>query len=259
MAEQCLLQEAKTCREPQFLSSNACLKSGIGLLHVTVPESIRIVLQITSPEAIIHTHSDDQSFDFELLEQNNIKTIAIGPGLGINAKNQKALQTLFDKFKGQLILDADALNILSENKNLLKELPKNSILTPHPLEFDRLTKTHTNRAERLETLKIFCKEHQCYCLLKGAFTAISTPFGKLYFNTSGNSGMATGGSGDVLTGIILALTAQNYSPLHAVILSVFIHGFAADIALTEGESIESLLPRDIIENLGKAFNQVRNQ
>ncbi|MDD2412528.1 MAG: NAD(P)H-hydrate dehydratase [Bacteroidales bacterium] len=253
-----LIAGSKTMSGAAVLSSNACLKSGIGLLHVAVPESIRTVLQITSPEAIVHAHCDDKSFDFELLTQNNISSIAIGPGLGINAENQKTVQTLFDKFKGQLILDADALNIVSEHKSLLKQLPKNSILTPHPLEFDRLTKKHTNRAERLETLKTFCKEYQCYCLLKGAFTAISTPDGKLYFNTSGNSGMASGGSGDVLTGIILALTAQNYSPLEACILGVYIHGLAADIALKEGESIESLLPRDIINNLGKAFNQLRN-
>ena len=95
------------------------------------------------------------------------------------------------------------------------------------------------------------------CLLKGAFTAISTPDGKLYFNTSGNCGMATGGSGEVLTGIILALLAQNYSPLEACILGVYIHGLAADIGLSEGESVESLLPRDIIKNIGKAYKQTR--
>lgn len=254
-----LIAGSKTMSGAAVLSTQACLKSGIGILHVSVPESIRMVLQITSPEAIIHAHPDNQSFDFELIEQNKIDSIAIGPGLGVNAKNQKTLQTLFKNFKGQMVLDADALNILSQNKKRLSELPKNSILTPHPMEFDRLTKTHKNRAERLETLKLFCKEHQCYCLLKGAFTAISTPDGKLYFNTSGNCGMATGGSGDVLTGIILALTAQNYSSLDACILGVYIHGLAADIGLSEGESVESLLPRDIIKNIGKAFNQLRNQ
>lgn len=254
-----LIAGSKTMSGAAVLSTQACLKSGIGILHVSVPESIRMVLQITSPEAIIHAHPDNQSFDFELIEQNKIDSIAIGPGLGVNAENQKTLQTLFKNFKGQMVLDADALNILSQNKKRLSELPKNSILTPHPMEFDRLTKTHKNRAERLETLKLFCKEHQCYCLLKGAFTAISTPDGKLYFNTSGNCGMATGGSGDVLTGIILALTAQNYSSLDACILGVYIHGLAADIGLSEGESVESLLPRDIIKNIGKAFNQLRNQ
>ncbi len=250
-----LIVGSKDMSGAAVLATKACLKSGVGIAHVAVPEAIRLVLQISCPEAIIHTY-EHQNIDFEYFSNQKINTVAIGSGWGKNQINKQILEKLFEQSNIQLILDADALNILSENPELLKNLPKYSILTPHTVEFERLSNKKGNREEQWEILRDFSKKHQCYCILKGAYTVVGSPDGKLYFNTSGNCGMATGGSGDVLCGILAALSAQKYNPLIAIILGVYIHGLAADIAIQNDESVESLTPSDIIQHLGKAFNQL---
>lgn len=254
-----LIVGSKEMSGAAVLATKACLKSGIGIAHVAVPESIRTVLQISCPEAIVHTYHDDEIIDWKILTSNKINSIAIGSGWGKSENNKQILVEIFEQTNIQLILDADALNIMAENPELLVKLPQNSILTPHPIEFERLTNKKGNREQQWEILREFSKKHGCYCILKGAYTAIGTPDGKLYFNTSGNSGMATGGSGDVLCGIIAALCAQNYNPLNATILGVYLHGLAADIAINNDESKESLTPSDIIAYLGKGFKEIKEQ
>jgi NAD(P)H-hydrate epimerase len=159
---------------------------------------------------------------------------------------------LLEKVKAPLVLDADALNILAADKALLEKLPPESILTPHPKEFERLTGPVKDDFERLKVLQDFCETYRCYVVLKGANSCIGTPSGNLHFNSTGNPGMATGGSGDVLTGILTALRGQGYTAEDACILGVYIHGLAGDFAKTEkGET--ALIASDIIENLGKSF------
>jgi NAD(P)H-hydrate epimerase len=164
---------------------------------------------------------------------------------------------LIQQCKVPLVLDAEALNILAENKTWLSFLPTVSILTPHPKEFERLCGKWSNSFERLQMQKDFSLKYNCYVVFKGAYTCISTPLGNCYFNPTGNAGMAKGGSGDVLTGILTSLLAQQMEPAEACILGVYIHGLAGDLALlNEGE--RSMLPEDLIANLGKAFMKVQS-
>ena len=155
-----------------------------------------------------------------------------------------------------LIVDADALNLLGTHRELLAELPPNTLLTPHPKEFERLTEPARDDYHRLALLRDFCRRHRCYCVLKGAYTALGTPDGPLYFNSTGNPGMATGGSGDVLTGLLLALRAdQRLSPLDAALLGIFAHGRAGDLAAQQtGEA--SLIASDIVRFIGPALGDL---
>ena len=159
------------------------------------------------------------------------------------------LEKLFNKTKKRtLVIDADAINIIAKHKELISQIPKNSILTPHIKEFERLVGKCRNSIERFEKQIQFSKSHKCIIVLKNAFTTVSTPIGDVFFNTSGNAGMATAGSGDVLTGIITALLAQKYDPTIAAALGVYCHGHAGDIAAKEKGEI-GLIASDIIDNL----------
>jgi len=172
--------------------------------------------------------------------------------LGVNKETIQSFKQIFKSVKKPLVLDADAINILSILPMLLGFLPVNSILTPHPKEFSRLFGTTESEVERLSLAKNMAVRYQIIIVLKGAHTRIFTPSGREFINNTGNPGMATAGSGDVLTGIITGLLAQNYKPEYAAVLGVFIHGLAGDMAL-KYESVESLIASDIINNLGKAF------
>jgi hydroxyethylthiazole kinase-like uncharacterized protein yjeF len=156
-----------------------------------------------------------------------------------------------------MIIDADALNILSLNKKWLSLLPFGTVLTPHPKEFERLAGKANDGFARLNLQIRFSKEHKCIVVLKGANTSITTPEGKVFFNSTGNPGMATGGSGDVLTGLILSLLAQGYTSENAAVLGVYLHGLAGDIAASES-CFESIIASDIINSIGKAFNRIRH-
>ncbi len=154
-----------------------------------------------------------------------------------------------------LVLDADALNILSENKTWISFLPPGSILTPHPKEFERLAGPTANHFDRLELQRVFAMRYKVYVILKGAYTSVACPDGNVYFNSSGNPGMASGGSGDVLTGIILGLLASGYPARDACILGTWLHGKAGDIAAGKSGQ-EALLARDILSHIGKAFRKI---
>jgi NAD(P)H-hydrate epimerase len=182
----------------------------------------------------------------------NYTSIGIGSGLGTSEKSIAIIQALFPQTSIPLILDADALNIISLQLELLEELPKGSLLTPHPKEFDRLFGESKNSFERHMKQLSESKKHGIYILLKGKHTCISSPEGESYFNLTGNAGMAKGGSGDVLTGIITALFAQYKNMLQAAILGVYLHGLAGDLTLND-QSQESMLASDLIEHLGNAF------
>ncbi len=237
-----------------LLSAKGALRSGTGLVSCWVPQCAYTILQTSFPEAMVEV-DDNESF-LTNMKWNILPTaIGIGPGMGTQKPTQKAFGQFLKDAKEPLVIDADALNILSKNKEFLKELPKDSILTPHPKEFERLVGKSEDDFDQLEKLISFSKKHQVIVVLKGANTAICSQ-GTVVFNSTGNPGMATGGSGDVLTGIITGFLAQGYCPLDAALIGVYIHGLSGDLALKQ-ESEESLIASDMIKNLGKAFQKLK--
>lgn len=239
------------------LATKAAVKSGSGLVTALVPNCAYEIMQIAVPEAMVLVSGE--KFIEEFKQEISPKAIGIGPGLGKNESTKKLLKTLLEKINSPLVLDADTLNLLSENSELLELLPSKSVLTPHPKEFERLVGKWQSDFEKLELAKAFSQKHDIILVLKGAHTAIFSPEDKIYFNNSGNSGLATGGSGDVLTGIITGLIAQGYSSLEASLLGVFLHGRSANIAIKieKSESEESFSAGDIIRFLGKAFLELK--
>lgn len=230
------------------IAAKACLRSGCGLLTVNIPSDERSILQTAIPEAMLVFREDKK----QALE--NFSALGIGPGIGIDKEAEQLLIHLIANFKSPLLLDADALNIISANKKLLVKIPKETILTPHPKEFDRLFGTHKTSEERMATAIHKAKEYNVVIVLKGHRTLV-TYAGTSFINTTGNAGLAKGGSGDALTGIITAFLAQGYKPFAAAKLGVYLHGLAANIALKD-QSMESLLITDVIECLGQAFKKV---
>lgn len=228
-----------------LLASKAALRSGIGKLSVAVPNFGHTILQIGVPEALCI----ERTSSLTLIDYT---AIAIGPGLGTSEQTQVELTLILEEIKQlnkKLVIDADGLNCLSLNKKNLALLPQLTILTPHPKEFERLIgKKWKNETDQEELLLKFCKEYHVIVCLKGKYTRIVTPDGQIYYNSTGNAGMATAGSGDVLTGIILAFLAQGYSPLDAAILAVFEHGKAGDLAAFK-RSKRSMIASDIIKEL----------
>lgn len=235
------------------LAAKACLKTGIGLLTSHIPYSGNIILQTAVPELMVNLDRFE-NYISEIPDLSNYNAIAIGPGIGTQEQSQNALKLLIQNSNLPLVFDADAINILAENNTWLGFVTPNSILTPHPKEFDRLAGKSMNDFERLETVKDFSVKYQVFVILKGAHSAIACPTGECYFNSTGNPGMATAGSGDALTGMILSLLAQNYSPMEACLLGVFLHGYAGDLAAKK-LGYESLIASDIIKYIGKAFKR----
>jgi yjeF C-terminal region, hydroxyethylthiazole kinase-related/yjeF N-terminal region len=233
------------------LSARACLRSGVGLLTAHIPREGLLVLPVAVPECMTRPDPADTIFTTpgDLAPFN---AIGIGPGIGTDEQTQKALKLLIQEARYPMVLDADALNILSQNKTWLAFLPKNSILTPHPKEFERLAGKSNDDFERLEEARRFAVKFSVFLILKGMHTAICCPDGNCYFNSTGNPGMATGGSGDVLTGILLGLLARGYPPKEAALLGVYLHGYAGDMAaLALGQ--ESMMAGDITTFLSDAF------
>ena len=243
-----------------ILSSKACMKTGAGLLTTHIPAGLQTALNIAVPEVMIDQDSNTECFT-QYSSITNYDAIGVGPGLGTNTTTIATLaQLLTDARRMPMVIDADGLNILAYNKELLKTLPKFAILTPHPKEFERLAVSWNNDIEKIERLYQFAKEHSAYIVLKGAHTIVASPDGRLWFASVGNPGMATAGSGDVLTGIILSLFGQGYSPEEASILGVHLHGLAGDIAAKE-ESQEALIASSIVDSIGRAFKflwEIRN-
>lgn len=238
-----------------ILSAGAALRTGVGLVTVHVPYSAITAVHSALPEAMISPDPGTEIIT-EIPEISRYSAIGIGPGLGTDPDTRKAFTELLEQYRKPLVIDADALNILSHDNGLLSQIPPYSILTPHPGEFRRITKSETADFVRMTEQKTLASQLNCIIILKGAHTSVALPDGSVFFNSTGNPGMATAGSGDVLTGIITSLLAQGYSPGDAAIAGVWLHGLAGDIAL-ETESEESLIAGDIIQHIGKAFLKTR--
>ncbi len=238
------------------LGARAALRAGAGLITAHIPRSGYNIIQTAIPEAIVSIDKSDTAFT-GFPEPGRFNAIAVGPGLGHNEDTQKALKELLKKVNVPLVIDADALNIISESKELTGLIPENSILTPHPGEFQRLFGPYKDDFSRNKAQMEYAEKYKVYIVLKGAYTSIACPDGNCYFNTTGNPGMATAGSGDVLTGVILSLLTQYYAPKEAALTGVFLHGLAGDIAAGEkGEN--ALIASDIIDNISRAFLKLKN-
>ena len=238
------------------LAARACLHTGCGLLTVHVPQSAYQIMQTAVPEAILNI--DDSQTEYCTTEHlQRFSAVGIGPGIGLSQQSRDGLAQLLKNCTVPMVIDADAINILADTPKLLNNLNPNTILTPHPGEFDRLTHKHTSGYERMLTQIELARRLNVIIVLKGAFTSVATPDGTVRFNTTGNAGMATAGSGDVLTGIILSLLAQKYTPVEAAVLGVGIHGLAGDIA-ARTNGMEFVTASNITENLGKAFLELKN-
>lgn len=238
------------------LAAKAALRSGLGLLSVHVPQSAYSILQSSVPEAMVEIDETEQLYCTKQ-ELSKYNAIGIGPGIGKKKSMADAMEQTLRNTDVPMVLDADALNIISEHKHYLDLIPKESILTPHPKEFDRLTGKHSWHLKRIESARTLAKKHKIIIVLKGANTAVVHWNGTVVFNSTGNPSMAKGGSGDALTGIILGLLSSGYPPYDAALLGVFVHGLSADLLLDQ-YSIESVIATDIIENLPNAFNELRN-
>lgn len=238
------------------LGAKACIKSGAGLVTTHIPHCGYQIMQTSVPEAMVSTDFGKRYLT-GIPEVDSYDTIGVGPGIDKHIDTYEVIAQLLNNYKKPIVLDADALNIIADEQSFMKMLPKGSILTPHPGEFKRMVGFWSDDFERLEQQLAISKEYSVYVVLKGAHTSISTPEGKVYFNSTGNPGMATGGSGDVLTGIITSLLGQKYTPEQASILGVYLHGLAGDIAVDFiGE--ESLIASDIIDYLPQAYMELKS-
>jgi NAD(P)H-hydrate epimerase len=238
------------------LAAKGCLRSGVGLLTVHLPRIGNQIIQTALPEAMVSMDESETLISGVPL-LSGYRSVGIGPGIGIGTETVKALKLLLENHPPPMVIDADALNIFSEHRELLLLLPPETILTPHPKEFERLAGVAASDFERLSFALRFARIYQVILILKGAFTSISFPDGSCWFNSTGNPGMATGGSGDVLTGILAGLLAQGYSPRETALLGVYLHGLSGDLAL-EGSSEEALIAGDIPDQLGKAFSLLKS-
>ena len=237
------------------LSSKSCLKAGCGLVTTFIPKCGYQILQMSIPEVMVIT-DENANFITNINLPLSLQAIGIGPGIGKELATQKALFGFLRINKSPLVLDADALNILAENKPWLELVPENTILTPHRKELGRLIGNWNSESEKFQKAIAFSEKYKVIIVMKGAPTFIISK-NKIYENTTGNAALATAGSGDVLTGIITGLSAQNYEPVQAAKLGVFLHGLTADVALPE-TGYQSFIASDIIENLGKAFLTLEN-
>lgn len=237
------------------LSAKACLRAGVGLLTVHVPTTGYSIIQTSVPEAMASIDLHENFFSSEL-KLDQFASLGIGPGLGQSKETVNAFAKILKQGR-PLVIDADGLNIISTAAELIKLIPQGSILTPHPKEFERLVGQWQNDFERLEKQKRLSTETKSVIILKGAHSSIATPDGKVYFNSTGNPGMATGGSGDVLTGILTGLLAQGYSATDAAIVGVYIHGLSGDFAARE-KGQHSLIASDLIDFLPAAFKSIAN-
>jgi len=231
-----------------ILSASASMKIGAGKCTIVSAKENRNICQVRLPEASF--------MDIEK-KISDIKksTLGVGPGLGTSDKYKNILSRLLQSCDKSIVLDADALNIIANNLKLLLDIPKNSIITPHTGEFHSLFGAHTSDYQRISTQTKQAQKHGIFIVLKGKYTTIACPDGQVYYNNTGNAGMATGGSGDVLTGIITGLLAQTYTPKEACIIGVYLHGLGGDIAKeTVGEM--SLMARDLISYLPNAVNSI---
>ena len=244
-----------------LLGAKSCLRTGCGLLTVLLPKSAWTPLLTSLPEAMIYRMEDSRDDrnetrfeDFDRLQAFN--AIGVGPGLGKSEVTARALKRLIQDSQVPMVMDADALNILAENPTWLSFLPQNTILTPHPKEFERLFGMTANAFERVQLQREMAMKYHVVIVYKGGYPTTVFPDGHVFFNTTGNPGMATAGSGDVLTGMILSLLAQGYHPQEAAVLGVYLHAVAGDEA-AEQLGQEALLASDITAHIGKAYQKIK--
>ncbi len=236
------------------LSSKACLRTGAGLVTCFIPKCGYETMQTAIPEAMVMTDANSSILTKMDDDVSKYDSIGIGPGLGTASETRTAIKELLTVSKKPFVIDADALNGLSMEKKI-PSLPPGSVLTPHPKEFERLFGECKNDFERLDKALANAELLNCLIIVKGHYSFIACPGGKGYFNSTGNAGMATAGSGDVLTGMITSLLAQGYSSEQAAILGVYLHGCAGDLAAKQ-LSAEAMIAGDIIDYIGNAFKQL---
>lgn len=240
-----------------IMAARAHIRSGAGLLTMLVPENTESVIHCAVPDAMVETYEEASGNWISKHLKWSDFCIGAGPGLGTSEASVALLETLFKKASRPMVLDADALNILSLNPEMLEQVPKSSILTPHPGEFRRLAGGWENDFEKLALQKSKSKEWGHYILLKGYRSSIATPEGFLYFNPTGNPGMAKGGSGDVLTGLLTGLLSRGYSPPETLLLGTWLHGRAGDLAV-EKMTQEGLCANDLPDFLPMAWMEIIN-
>ncbi len=237
-----------------LLAGKACLRSGTGLVTMHVPRFGYGIIQTAFPEALVSLDQSDILFSSHP-DLSQFSAVGIGPGIGYKQNTATGLKKLIDQVNIPLVIDADGLNILSENREWYGILPEGTILTPHPGEFDRLAGTSNDSYDRFKKQRKFAEKYSVIVVLKGAYTGVASPDGRYWFNTTGNPGMATGGSGDVLTGMITGFLAQGMAPIDAALAGVYLHGLAGDLALRHS-SQEAVIAGDIIDKIGEAFNRL---
>jgi ADP-dependent NAD(P)H-hydrate dehydratase / NAD(P)H-hydrate epimerase len=250
----CLIAGSYGMMGAAVLSARACLRSGLGKLTCYICKEGYAIMQTSVPEAMCKIFGNTFIKDIENLKSFDV--VGIGPGIGRHISHKHLLQKVFKISKTPIVIDADALNVLSSYPALYKTIPPHSIITPHPGEFERLFGKSETDFERINRALQKARELNIYIVLKGHHTLIATPAGNGFFNSTGNAGMATAGAGDVLTGIITGLLAQKYSSLQACIFGVYLHGLAGDIA-AEKLSKEAMVAGDIVNNLGDAFKLIQ--
>lgn len=239
------------------LACKACLRSGIGKLTLHTPSCNNTIMQIAVPEAVLIPDKDKYVVS-ESIDTSRFDAIGIGPGLGMDDQTSDAMQQYVKMVDSPLVLDADALNLLALHRDWLTHLPAGTILTPHVKELENLVGRCSNSYERLNAASTMATKHNLYVLVKGHYTAICTPQGRVMFCPRGNAGMATPGSGDVLTGLITGLLTQGYSPMAATTLGVWLHATAGDLAANELTE-NCMTASDIIKYLPQAFKELQQQ
>lgn len=230
------------------LAAKACLRAGVGKLTSIIPQTGLEIMQVAVPESLCML--SEEFAEAVLPRLAKFESMGIGPGIGTGTARTTEIQLVLAWFKGKLLLDADALNLLAQHPEWLGLLPPQTILTPHIGEWERLDGKPENDFDRIERARTYARQHRCIVVLKGRFTFVAAPDGQAFFNPTGNNGLAKAGTGDVLTGILTSFLAQGYPPLEAALLGVYFHGLAADLAVAD-ISPEALLASDVIEYLGK--------
>ena len=238
------------------LATKACLRSGVGKVTTHCPRRNVPIIHTTVPEAIVHIDREETIFS-EPVPTEDYQALGIGPGIGTTEQTCIAMIAQVRRAQCPVVVDADALNVLAARQAWLQQLPKGTIFTPHPKELERMEGQCVDSYERLTKAHLLAERMQGYVVLKGHYTAVCMPDGHITFNSTGNAGMATAGSGDVLTGIITGLLARGYQRREACLLGVYLHGLAGDLAACDlGE--ESLTASDIIDYLPKAFLKIKS-
>lgn len=239
-----------------LLAACGCARSGVGLLTVHATKETLSIIGQQLPDAMTSLDPGEGSIS-QVPDLQRTNTVGIGPGLGMDPNTIAMLRDLLEVWNGPIVLDADALNIIACERDLLGALHPNAVLTPHPKEMDRLLGTRPPSAnERFMAAKAFAKEHGCTIVLKGAYSAICSPDGRVCFNPTGNAGMAKGGSGDVLTGLLTGLLAQGYPPMDACLIGVYLHGLAGDVA-AEALGMDAMRASDLVDHLPEAWKRTR--